>query len=241
MPAIDPGRLARQVADLQPLAADPAELAQAVTRLAGEYLVRTRREPEVGFSLPPPVHRAILHALELALANDPEAGARAAAALWKATPVATKLLAAGLIGSYAEDFAADQVESWAAEVVPARVILQLGEVGLTRWRRTHPAEFLLRSEGWLGDRRRLLALYALRASVQESEFEDLPAVFQLLDGIGSRLRGESKRAFGLLINALGSRSEGETAQFVVEQVERGGAGSVWMKSLLSDRGLASSR
>jgi len=241
MPAIDPGRLARQVADLQLLAANPAELSQSVTRLVGEYAERTRREPEGESTLPPPVHRAILHGLQLALANDPEAGARAAAALWGATPVATKLLAAGLLGCYGEDFAANQAEAWAADAVPAQVILQLGEVGLTRWRRTHPAEFLFRSEGWLGDRRRLLALYALRAAVQEAEFEDLPAVFQLLDGIGSRLRGESKRAFGSLIKALGNRWEGETSQFVVEQLERGGAGTAWMKSLLSDRGSGSPR
>lgn len=235
MPAIDPGRLARQVADLQALAADPAELTQAVTRLAGEYLVRTRREPDAEASLPPPVHRAILHALQLTLGNAPEAGARVAARLWGARPVAAKLLAAGLVGSYTEDFAADQVEAWATEAVPAVVIRQLAEVGLTGWRRAHPGEFLQRATGWLGDRRRLLALYALRATVQESDFEDLPAVFELLDGVGSRLRGESKRAFGLLIKALASRSEVETAQFLAEQMEQGDAGMAWMKTLLSDR------
>jgi len=235
MPAIDPGRLAQQVAELQSLAADPAELTRAVTRLAGEYLVRTRRQLEDESSLPPPVHRAILHGLQVALGNDPQAGGRAAAALWEATSVAAKLLAVGLIGSYTEDFAADWVESWATERVPARVILQLGEGGLSGWRRTHPGEFLERAQAWLSDRRRLLALYALRAAVQESEFEDLPAVFELLDGVGGRLRGESKRAFGLLIKALASRSEVETDQFLVEQMEQGGAGSAWMKTLLSDR------
>ena len=241
MPAIDPLRLARQVVDLQSLAADPAELTRAVTRLTGEYLVRARREPAPEASLPPPVHRAILHGLQVTLGTDPEAGARAAAALWGATPVAAKLVAAGLIGSYSDDFAAGLVEAWASEAVPARVIQQLAEVGLTGWRRAHPGEFLRRAAGWLGDRRRLLALYALRAAVQEADFEDLPAVFALLDGVGGRLRGESKRAFGLLIKALASRSEVETAQFLAEQMERGGAGTAWMKTLLSDRPFRSSR
>ncbi|MGH2621317.1 MAG: hypothetical protein ACRDHG_12225 [Anaerolineales bacterium] len=242
MPAIDPARLARQVADLQPLATEPAQLTQAVTRLAGEYRVRTRHAPEEESWLPPPVHRAILHALRLALGSDSAAGGRAAAALWEATPVAVKLLAAGLIGSYAEDFAADLAEAWATESVPAELVQQLGEVGLTSWRRTHPAEFLQRAEAWLGDRRRrLLALCALRAAAQETEFEDLPAVFQLLDGIGGRLRGESKRAFGLLIKTLAGRSGAETSQFLEEQMERGGAGTAWMKTLLSDRAFGAAR
>ena len=239
MPAIDPVRLARQVADLQPLAADPAELTQAVIRLAGEYLVRARHEPEEESPLPPPVHRAILNALRLALGPDPDAGRRAAAALWAAKPVAAKRLAAGLIGCYAETFTADLAEIWATESVPAEVIRQLGEVGLTHWRRAHPEEFLQRAEAWLADRRRLLALYALRAAVQEAEFEELPAVFHLLEGIGDRLRGEPKRAFGLLIKALAGRSEIETAQFLTEQMERGGGVTAWMKSLLPDRAFRS--
>jgi len=241
MPAIDPSRLAQQVAKLQAVAADPAELTHAVTKLLDEYVDRTRRLPLEDSAVPAPVHRAILHTLQGALENDPDAAARAAAALWQATPVAAKSLAAGLIGSCPGSSAADLAETWATEAVPPRVIQLLGEVGLTSWRRLHPSEFLQRAEGWLADRRRLLALYGLRAAVQEAEFEDLPAVFQLLDGIGGRVRGESKRAFGLLIKALASRSANETAQFLVEQVEAGVPGTAWMRALLSDRAFPSPR
>jgi len=241
MPAIDPSRLARQVADLQAVAADPAELTQAVAKLLDEYVDRTHRLPLEDSTVPAPVHRAVLHALVGALEDDDEAVARAAAALWRATPIASKSLAASLIGSCPGRSAADLAEAWAAEAVPPGVIQLLGEVGLTSWRRMHPSEFLQRAEGWLADSRRLLAFYGLRAAVLEPEFEDLPAVFRLLDGIGGRVRGESKRAFGLLIKALASRSANETAQFLVEQAEAGTPGTAWMKALLSDRAFRSPR
>jgi hypothetical protein len=241
MPVIDPSRLAQQVAKLQAVAADPAELTQAVAKLLDEYLDRTHRLPLEDSTVPAPVHRAVLHALVGALEDDDEAVARAAAALWRATPIAAKSLAASLIGSYPGSAAADLAEAWAAEAVPPRVIQLLGEVGLTSWRRMHPSEFLLRAEGWLADRRRLLAFYGLRAAVLEPEFEDLPAIFQLLDGIGGRVRGESKRAFGLLIKALASRSANETVQFLVEQAAAGTPGTAWMRALLSDRSFRSPR
>ena len=241
MPVIDPSRLAQQVAQLQAVAADPAELTQAVAKLLDEYVDRTRRLPLEDSPVPAPVQRAILHSLHGALGNDPDAVARTAAALWQAGPIAAKSLAAGLIGSCPGGSAADLAQTWATEAVPPRVIQLLGEVGLTSWRRTHPSEFLQRAEGWLADRRRPLALYGLRAAVQEAEFEDLPAVFQLLDGIGGRVRGESKRAFGLLIKALATRSANETAQFLVEQVEAGVPGTAWMRALLSDRAFPSPR
>ena len=235
MPAIDPDRLARQLADLAPLASDPSALATAVIKLADEYVDRTARRPAEESGLPGPVHRAVLHALQLALKNEPEAAARAAEGLWRKAPIAAKLLAAGLLGSYPDGFAADLAQDWAADTVLGEVIRQLGEVGLTTWRRTHPSEFLERAEDWLAGRPRLLALYALRAAVQESEFEDLPAVFRLLDGVGGRVRGESKRVFTRLIEALAIRSASETAQFVLGQVASGGSGTAWMRALLSDR------
>lgn len=241
MPAIDPGRLARQVADLQAVAANPAELTQAVIKLLDEYGDRTRRLASEDSPVPAPVERAILRALQGALENDTDAVARTAAALWQAAPIAAKSLAAGLIGSYPGSAAADLAETWATEAVPPGVIQLLGEVGLTSWRRMHPSDFLERVEGWLADRRRLMALYGLRAAVQEAEFEDLPAVFQLLEGIGGQVRGESRRALGLLIKTLATRSANETAQFLVEQVEAGVPGTAWMRALLSDRAFTSPR
>ena len=80
MPAIDPSRLAQQVAKLQTVTADPAELTLAVTKLLDEYIDRTRRLPLEDSVVPAPVHRAILHTLQGTLENDPDAVARAAAA-----------------------------------------------------------------------------------------------------------------------------------------------------------------
>jgi hypothetical protein len=230
MPAIDPERLARQVAGLRPAASDPEALATAVRDLTEEYLDRTRREGAAEPLVPPPVHRALLAGLEAVLASGPALEA-AAAALWRIGTDPVRRLAASLLGSTPEAFVPTLAESWTSEPLPSGVVQVLGEAGLAAWRRRHPAESLERAGRWLAGRRLLLGLYALRGAVRDAEFDDLPAVFELIDGVGGKTRGDSRQAFELLIEGLAVRSPVETARFLTEQAQPGGPGSAWLRGL----------
>ena len=233
MPAIDANRLQRQLEDLRRQVDEPIGLRRAVVRLVEEYSDRTRRPGGREPILPGPIHRSVLRTLQAALAHDPEAAARAAEALWRATPMEAKLLAAGLLGPQLGSFVPDMAERWAMQGPPARVIEAIGESALTGWRQSNPREFLQRAETWLGDRRRLLALYGLRSAVRDPGFEDLPAVYQLIRGLGSGVRGESKRAFVQLIHALRARAPGETARFLDQEQRSGGPNAGWVSALLT--------
>ena len=232
MPAIDPNRLRRQIEELRLQVGDPSGLRRSIVRLVEEYSDRTRRQGRRESTVPGSVHRSVLQALQEALANDPDAAAQAAEALWRAEPTEAKLLAAGLLGPQHGSFAADLAERWATQGPPAKVIEAVGEFALTGWRRGDPGEFLQRAQTWLGDRNRLLALYSLRSAVRDPEFEDLPAVFQLLSGLAGGVRGESKRAFVQLIHALEARAPRETARFLDEEVQTGDPNPAWMTTLL---------
>jgi hypothetical protein len=212
MPAIDPDRLARQIENLRTHSGDPDQIARAVLTILEEYSEPARPSTT---SVPAPVIRSLRTALRQQ--GDPKAIAEA---LWKKGIPDSRLLAAGLIGDIEDPEAAAIAEGWAGHSVPIEIVRELGERGLAGWRRADPTGFVNQISEWLdkGKRRgQVLAVYALRGRVGDDDFEDLPSVFELLEGRLESPRGEMREGFVLLIAALMEVAFEETANFLDDE------------------------
>lgn len=212
MPAIDPERLLRQMQEIESLPNDSSSVARAVLEVLEEYSDPARPSTP---SVPKPVIRSLrttLHRREEVLAI--------AESLWRKGSPDARLLAAGLLEVVVEPKVASIAEKWAGGRVLIEIVRELGERGLTGWRRSDPPAFLSRIEKWLESglrRTQVLALYALRARAFDEDFEDLPSVLELLHGRLSGARGEVKEALTYLVLALASVAPDETAIFLDDE------------------------
>lgn len=221
--AVDPQRLQAQLHELVQLTGEPARLQRATLELLDGYQVRRRSAGRLRTAVPQPVLRALARSLRASLNRDPELLAHAASALWGADRRETRSLAAQLLANQDGEPVADLVERWTHSSVSLELIKELAEVSLEAWRRSAPDQFLGRSRAWLQGKNRLLGLYALQAAVRDPEFENLPRVYQLIQGLGGNLRGRPRRAMLELMRALAQRAPAETVQFLRDELRQGGA------------------
>lgn len=212
MPAIDPHRLARQLDNLRTQSSDPDQIARDVGELIEEYSDPTRSRAA---AVPAPVIRSLratLHQLGQQRAISE--------ALWKCGLPDARLLAAGLLERVEDAEVAATAERWAGQNVPIGIVRELGERGLSGWRRADPIGFLVHITSWLDNRRRrsrVLAVYALRGRVRDADFEDLPSAFGLVEGRLAGTRGEMREALVVLITSLAEVAPEETAGFLDDE------------------------
>jgi len=212
MPAIDPHRFASQLDNLRSQSTDPDQIARLVQELFEEYSDQNKSSVP---TVPSPVirsTRAALHQL-----GQPTAISEA---IWKGGLPDSRLLAAGLLERIADPAVASTAERWAGQNVSIEIVRELGERGLSGWRRTDPAGFMIQIARWLDDRKRrsrVLAVYALRARLRDSDFEDLPAILELIEDRLAGVRGEMREALVALITALAEVAPEETASFLADE------------------------
>lgn len=221
--AVDPQRLQTQLNELARLSGDPERLQRATIELLDDYQIRRRSAGRLQTSVPPPVLRALARTLRTGLDRDPEKLAAAAAALWGAGRRETRSLAAQLLANQDGELVAELVERWTHASVPLELVKELAEVSLEAGRRAAPDRFLARCRSWLRDKNRLLGLYSLQAAVRDPRFENLPRVYELIEGLGGSLRGRPRRAMLELMRALARRAPAETVQFLRDELAQGGA------------------
>lgn len=221
--AIDPERLKLELDQLTALASDPQRLQRQVLELLERYQVRRRSDGRLQSSVPRPVLRSMARALRAELRGDSAATAEVASALWKADRHDTRNLAAQLLVDLEGEPAAELIERWIHGPVSLELVRELAEVGLQGWRRRDPDGFLDRSREWIGDKHRLLGLYALHAAARDPQFEHLPRVYRLIEGLGGSLRGRPRRALLELMRALAGRAPVETVQFLRRELLQSGS------------------
>lgn len=210
MPAIDPDRLTRQLEELRTRSNDPEQIARGVQNLTEEYSGQTGSS-----GLPVPVMRSLRATLHLL--GQPKAISEA---LWKSGMRDSQVLAAGLLGRIEDPDVAATAEKWVGQNVPIEIVRELGDRGLSGWRRANPKGFMNQLTGWLEDRKRrsrVLAVYALRGRVRDPDFEDLPSVLGLVEGRLTGVRGEMREAWVALITALAKVAPEETARFLNDE------------------------
>lgn len=221
--AVDPQRLQSQLDQLVGLADRPERLQRATIELLEGYQVRKRSAGRTQYSVPSPVLRALARTLQAGLRDDADRLVEAASALWGTGRSEARSLAVQLLADQTDQRAAELVERWTHASVGAELMRQLTETGLRGWRQAAPEAFVQRCSSWLEAKQRLLGLYALRAAVRDPAFENLPRVYELVEGLGGSLRGRPRRALLELMRELARRTPAETIQFLRQERKAGGA------------------
>lgn len=212
MPAIDPTRLHRELEALKSGVNDPQRIARETRDLIEAYSEQSRSP---ALAVPAPVIRS-LRVILRGLGN-PESLSEA---LWMTGIPDSQLLAAGLLESIEGPDVATIAERWAAQSVPIEIVRELAERGLSGWRRVDPSGFIDQITIWLDDRKRrsrVLAAYAVRGRMLDSNFEDLPSVLELLEGRLAGVHGELREALVTLITSLAEVAPNETESFLDDE------------------------
>ncbi len=231
MPAIDLGRLSREVERLQSAFASPVEVVRGVMDVLDFYAERARRpaaapSPEDrgrSLDVPAPVLRAIGIGLQKQSGLQPEKCWPVAQALWDADLRETRVLACWVLSGLDDPAVAAWVESREADLEDSAVLTAVVERALLGWRRSSGKAYVERIEGWLSTSRNLLhalGLRALLAGLEMPELEDLHRAFQVLARLPHPMRGEARQAFTDLLATLAKRSPAETTRFLLEGIDR---------------------
>jgi hypothetical protein len=236
MSAVNPSRLAMEVEELGDLVTDPAALRRACLNLLDFYADRTqrsgsstvKRSASKAFHVPRPVVRALSIKLKALTQAKPDIAWPAASALWEAGYREMRALAIAILNVQTDPSVPQMAEVWASNCSDHTLQAMLSGTGLEGWRRADSAKFLTQVEAWSNateNRIRVFALLSLHAAVDDPNFEDLPTVFQLCEGLAGKVRGEERRALYALVTALAHRSPPEAARFLTDELARGDAGA----------------
>jgi hypothetical protein len=228
MPAIQPARLRKQAALLAQSFDQPEVFTRSLQHLFELYADNARR-PSRGSEIPPlmdayfvrpPVLRQLL--AELAPYAQKESGAAIdlAKALWEQPYLESRQLAAGLLGLIPAENPQpilECLESWLDSRPEDRLIEALLEQGMQSLRRDSLDSYLELVSNWL-DRREVfykqLGLRALISLVRDPEFENIPAIFRMIQPFSRSLASELRSFMVDILHALARRSPQETSFFL---------------------------
>ena len=230
MPAIDLGRLEREVQHLETLFDSPVELTRAALDVLDFYAERARRplaalaaEKEgQSLNVPAPVLRAIGQSLQKQTAAHPESGWPAADALWDVELRETRVLACWVLSGFGDERVAEWVEPRLSGLDDPGVMASVVERAFFNWRRLAGVTYIERIERWLASSRSVLhalGLRALEAGLDMPELEDMHRAFEALAGLPRPVRGDARNALADLLETLARRSPAETTHFLLQAID----------------------
>ncbi len=244
MPAIQLERLKAQAAELAEHFGSPAAFVHRLHGLLDFYADRTRRPGLTGAPPPlipayqaaPPVLRQVIRALAPQAAKDIEASLALADALWAEDYLECRLLAAQLLGVLSpspSEPILERVSAWAQAEREDQALTALFNQGLAPMIAENPDAVLALADGWLTATQRnakILGLRVLAALLEDSSFENLPAVFRLLGPSAQSAPSALRPHLLKVIQALARRSPPETAFFLRQTLAResGAPGPAWL-------------
>jgi DNA alkylation repair enzyme len=230
MPAIDPGRLEREVLQLETLFGSPAELTRATLDILGFYAERARRPSSVlnpekrgrSLAVPPPVLRAIGTGLQKQTGVHPENGWPVANALWDAELRETRILACWVLSGIGDERVAEWVEHRATGLDDPPVMMAVVDRAFLKWRGLSGQSYVDQIGRWLASSRSVLhalGLRALDAGLELPALEDMHHAFEALASLPRPVRGEARAALSDLLETLARRSPAETTRFLMEEID----------------------
>ena len=193
MPAIDLARLKTQAARLSEKFGQPQAFILNLNELLDYYTNRTIRITQViqRYSLPTyrtprPVLLQIKSELAALAENRPIEAVTLTKTLWEAGSLESRLLAASLLGSIPSTAAIPaltRLPDWLAHSTDRDIREALLSDALARLRRENPDTFFIILESWLASARPSSQIWGMQALIpllQDPRFENLPAVFRIL-------------------------------------------------------------
>lgn len=193
MPAINLARLKIQAARLAEKFGEPQAFLLFLNELLGFYTNRTIRAAQIAqrlsvptYQTPRPVLRQIESELTVLAENQPDEAIVLSDTLWKAEALESRLLAAYLLGTIPPGRAISaltRLPAWLDQSKDKEIRTALLTDAFARLRREYPEAFFSILEGWLGSpqsRSQIWGLQALIPLLQDPQFENLPAIFRIL-------------------------------------------------------------
>ena len=230
MPAIDPEILTQQVEELAPLFYEPEALRSKLLDLLNFYADRTRRPGSASrqatihgaFEPSRPVMRTIRTKLLEWVLRAPDQNEPVANALWEGQVREARLLAAALLGQRVDEMVPDHAHAWYTATQDEGVRWEIVGSGLAGLRRTDPARHLQAIAAWAQSddkHTRRMSLNALTATVRDREFENFPALLDLLEKLQEPSSPGFRKDFNALLDALTDRSPAETTHFLMDMIQ----------------------
>jgi hypothetical protein len=193
MPAIDLSRLKLQAARLSEKFGDPPAYVHELLEILDYYTNRTIRSTQVAqhlslstYRTPKPVLRQIEKELEPLANARPAEAVTLTAALWEVASLETRLLAARLLGMIPPAQAMPgftRLPDWLGQSSDKEIQQALLVDAMQRLRRENTEAYFILLEDWLKSNRSGTQIWGLNALVpllSEPGFENLPAVFRIL-------------------------------------------------------------
>lgn len=228
MPAIQPGRLKIQAAELTQFVGDPDKFCRAFHSFLDFYADRTFRSGQVGeppplmhaYHVPSPVLPAVEKEMNQFSIDSREPALELADTLWMESILEFRLLALSLVGQVSpKPFQAiiTRVELWVTSTSEERLIKAMVYSGLVRLLKEYPGDYLEHIGTWLSSeevRYNRLGLLAIPPLLESGNFENYP---QLFNQLGKLMRAEMtplKTEILEIIEVLAHLAPEETAYFL---------------------------
>ena len=227
MPAIDRSRLKTQTARLADKFGEPALFVHELDELLDHYTNRTIRTTQFlqrrslpTYRTPRPVLRLIESELSALAETRPVEAVALTSALWEATTLEARLLAACLLGAIPPTQAMSaltRLPDWLGQSVDKEIRQALLTDALARLRVENPEAFFLLLEDWLKSPRSELQVWgfqALMPLLDQPGFENLPAVFRILQPAIESAGPATQLDLQACLAGLGRLSPTETLVFL---------------------------
>lgn len=240
MPAIQPARLKKEVAQLGETFERPAVFVRGLHNLLEFYADRAHRPGQAGetpallacYHVRPPVLRQLIQGLGPLVASNPPVTLQVVDALWEQPYLELRLLAAALLGRIPvvdPDPVVKRVQAWSVSNPEERVMTAIADYGLACLRQEAPLTVIRHVEEWLESRQfamQRLGLCALLPLAEMAHFDLLPVFYRLLQpfirNVSSQLRADVLN----LVETLAHRSPRETAYWLRQSLEMGASPDV---------------
>lgn len=230
MPAIDLTRLRKQANRLADFFFLPDEFMKHLREMLEfyvNYTLRTVENVAPGSNLktyrtPPAVLTQIQNELRLKAEENPHFALELADVLWDEGALETRLLASYLLGRIPpqEERLLPRVTAWTQQIRDPNVRVALLTTSLARMRKETPDQFLILVREYLHpERARSWAngIQALIPMIADSDFENLPAIFDLVEPVIEAAPSTLQYDLTDLIVALYRASASETV-FMLKQI-----------------------
>jgi len=229
MPAIDPGRLEREVEHIRTLLPDVGRVTRQASDLMERYADRTRRPGSTSRSqprltVPHPVVMTLARSLHAGTIGDVDAQGTLADSLWETEQTELRRTAAAMLSMRQDDGVPVLAERWARTCTNASVREELAGKGIQAWRDAQPEEALQQMKIWLEKpwtHVQAFTLLVLQELVAQPGFDNLPAIFHLLHPVSRFERREVRIALQALVEILIERSPPEAAFFIIDELASG--------------------
>jgi hypothetical protein len=243
MPALELGRLQQEAALLSQDFGDPAQYLRGLENLLNSYANQVHRQGRVRgprpvlftFEVPQPMLRQLQLEMAMQARQLPEQALAVADALWARRSIETRQLAARLLGVIPASDAGqvtNRLATWAQENREETIAPEIWGRGVL-YLATHKPEALI---AFIGEqlastepRQQIMALGALRTLLEENNYANLPALFNLVSTLSQDPPKRLRPPLAEVFIALAERSPKETEFFLQQHLEsKPSEGAQWL-------------